>query len=100
MDLYDMPDGAIAAAIGGKVRKMRLEQRASMRAFACKAGVTPYALEQVESGKGGSVSALIKIRRSADALDMLSDLMSEDYTGVRCKKNKLKKEEPGYNMVW
>lgn len=71
---YNLSTEAILGDIGQSVRAWRLEANLSQKALAQKAGISLPTLQQIEYGKGTSLTHLISILRVLGHLDSLSGL--------------------------
>jgi transcriptional regulator with XRE-family HTH domain len=65
---------SIAAELGQELRTLRLRQNLDQRILAERAGVALNAVKRLESGKGATVSSLIRVVRALGRVDWLDTL--------------------------
>ena len=63
-----------AADLGEQLRALRLRQDVDQRQLAARAGVALNALKNLESGKGATVTSLVKVLRALGRADWLRSL--------------------------
>ena len=63
-----------AADLGAQLRALRLRQDVDQRQLAARAGVALNALKNLESGKGATVTSLVKVLRALGRAEWLRSL--------------------------
>ena len=71
--LASTPD-ELQAALGERLRRLRLQHNFDQIQTAEKAGISEKALRNLESGRGSNVSTLLRVLKALDALDSLDVL--------------------------
>src|SRR5476651_129827 len=67
----------LQAALGERVRKLRLSRNMDQRATADKAGVSEKALRNLETGRGSTVETLLRILKALDFVQGIELLAPE-----------------------
>jgi len=74
MDYYTASDSAILAALGGRIRNLRLRKNITQEALAERALIAVGTLKSLEAGKG-KLSTLVAVLRELGALDQLDQFI-------------------------
>ena len=67
----------LQAALGERIRRLRLSRNADQRATAAKAGVSEKALRNLEAGRGSTVETLLRTLKALDFLQGIEMLAPE-----------------------
>jgi transcriptional regulator with XRE-family HTH domain len=71
---YQLTPDEWEAELGQQLRSLRLRQNVDQRALARQAGVALNAVKNLESGKGATLTSLIKVLRALGRADWLRAL--------------------------
>ena len=77
-DIYAYTEQSLMQLIGGRIRRMRLEQNVSQRALARDAGVSLSSVCALEAGRGSALQTLIMVLRALGKLETLGELCEEE----------------------
>lgn len=73
----ELTDSAIAATVGERIERRRIEAGLTQAELAEQAGIGKRTLERIEAGRGGELVTLIRVLRSLDALEGFESLVPE-----------------------
>jgi transcriptional regulator with XRE-family HTH domain len=76
-DMQFMTTKELQAALGKRVRRLRLSRNIDQRATADKAGVSEKALRNLEAGRGSNVETLLRTLKALDSLQGIEMLAPE-----------------------
>ena len=76
MDIYSLSDKGIQAALGARLRALRLRRNVAQSALAEATTLSLNAIKSLESGKG-KLSTLIAVLRELGALEQLDNFIPE-----------------------
>jgi transcriptional regulator with XRE-family HTH domain len=76
-DLYFRTPEELQAALGERMRKLRLSRNIDQRTAASKAGISEKALRNLEAGRGSSVETLLRTLKALDYLQGIDALAPE-----------------------
>src|SRR5687767_3898317 len=76
MDYYSMTNTAIAAELGSRLERLRLERNMSQQTLANEIGITPKSYRQMIAG-GGKLENIIAAMRALDCLQQLNNFLPE-----------------------
>lgn len=68
----------LEASLGAQVRARRLRANRTVEDLAAEAGVAPRTVQNLERGRGSSVSTLVKVLRALDVEHWLETLTPEE----------------------
>jgi transcriptional regulator with XRE-family HTH domain len=74
MNLYSLSDAAIAAELGQRLERLRLEHNITQQALASEIGITPKSYRQLIAG-GGKLENFIAALRALNELEQLDKLL-------------------------
>lgn len=74
--LFDTPE-ELQAALGERLRRLRLGRNLDQRATAEKAGVSERALRNLEAGRGSTVETLVRVLKALEYLQGIEILAPE-----------------------
>jgi transcriptional regulator with XRE-family HTH domain len=67
----------LQAALGARLRRLRLSRNADQLTTAEKAGVSEKALRNLEAGRGSTIETLVRVLKALDALNGIEMLAPE-----------------------
>jgi transcriptional regulator with XRE-family HTH domain len=67
----------LQAALGERLRRLRLSRNLDQRETAEKAGISEKALRNLETGRGSTVESLLRVLKALDSIDGLDALAPE-----------------------
>ncbi len=73
-DLTFQTPEEIQAALGTRIRALRLNQRLTQTGLAARSGASARAIRALESGEGSSLITLIRVLKALQALSSLDSL--------------------------
>ncbi len=76
MNYYPMTNAAIAAELGARLERLRLERNIPQQILADEIGITPKSYRQMISG-GGKLENMIAALRALDCLQQLDNFLPE-----------------------
>lgn len=62
------------ATLGERLRELRLQRNVDQRQLAAQAGVALNAVKRLESGKGATITSLVKVLRILDRVEWIDAL--------------------------
>jgi len=74
MDLYSLPDKAIARELGGRLRALRLQRNVTQKELAEATALSLNTIKALEGGRG-KLATLIAVLRELGALEQLDSLI-------------------------
>jgi len=74
--IFSAPE-ELQAALGERIRRLRLSRNVDQRATAAKAGVSEKALRNLEAGRGSTVETLLRTLKALDFLQGIEMLAPE-----------------------
>ncbi len=77
VDFYNCSDSGIAAELGRRLRRERLNRNITQAQLADRAGIGRRTLQNAERGEGTALPTLIAILRALDLLHRLDALLPE-----------------------
>ena len=79
MDFYTVPDKAIAAELGLRLKSLRLRQNTTQQQLADAVAVSVNSIKALEVGRG-KLATFIAVLRELNSLDSLNDFLPETTT--------------------
>lgn len=76
MDYYTMSNNAVAAELGNRLERLRLQYNLTQQALAAEIGITPKSYRQLVAG-GGKLENMIAALRALNALEQLDSFLPE-----------------------
>lgn len=77
MQIENLSDKRIFVEIGGRIRRERLNRNITQADLALKAGISSRALQNLETGRPGTIALLIRVLRALEKLDALNYFLPE-----------------------
>lgn len=76
MNYYTMSNSALAAELGNRLERLRLDRNMTQQALAAEIGITPKSYRQLVAG-GGKLENMIAALRALNALEQLDSFLPE-----------------------
>ncbi len=103
MNYYPMTNTAIAAELGTRLERLRLERNIAQQTLANEIGITPKSYRQMITG-GGKLENMIAALRALECLQQLDNFLPEPppspLTQLKLKgKERLRARQPNYKTT-